>query len=233
MKPSRDVLMRKLAYQFLDPTLLDQALTHRSADGRNNERLEYLGDAVLGMLAAEELFKRHPRATEGELSRIRAALVKGKTLAAIAVELGLSEFLYLGPGEMKSGGARRDSILAGALEAIMGAVYLDGGLDACRELVLRLISARLEEFTPQTMRKDPKTRLQEYLQARRTPLPTYTTVNVSGAEHSQMFKVSCQVEGVDATFDGVGASRRDAEQQAAELALQHLESSGHGKTKHG
>lgn len=223
MRSTLDLLTRKLAYSFRDPALLEQALTHRSADGRNNERLEYLGDAVLGMLAADELYQRHSRASEGELSRMRAAMVKGKNLAALAAELGLGQFLRLGPGELKSGGVRRESILAGALEAIIGAVYLDGGLQPARELVLRLISLQLTQVTPQTTRKDPKTRLQEYLQARRWALPVYQTITVAGADHSQNFKVSCLVEGVDEAFEGVGASRRDAQQQAAEQALQYLE----------
>lgn len=231
MRSSLDFLMRKLAYSFRDPALLEQALTHRSADGRNNERLEYLGDAVLGMLAADELYKRHARASEGELSRMRAAMVKGKNLAALATELGLGEFLRLGPGELKSGGVRRESILAGALEAIIGAVYLDGGLEPARDLVLQLISLQLTQVTPQTTRKDPKTRLQEYLQARRWSLPAYQTLFVAGADHSQNFKVSCLVEEIDKAFEGVGASRRDAEQQAAEQALQHLEQV-EGKTDH-
>lgn len=225
MSPNRDALLRKLGYRFKEPALLQQAITHRSVGGQHNERLEYLGDAVLGFLIAQELYQRHPRATEGELSRMRAGLVRGQTIASLATSaLDLGPFLLLGPGELKSGGVRRESILAGAFEAILGAVFLDGGVEACRELVMRLWASALAGCTPETVAKDPKTQLQEYLQARKLPLPAYQTVVVGGAEHAQTFTVSCQVDGMTEAVLGTGSSRRNAEQMAAQLALEKLSS---------
>lgn len=223
MNSQLDVLMRSLGYRFVDSSLLTTALTHRSAGGRHNERMEYLGDAVLGFLIAHELYRRHPKATEGELSRMRAGLVKGKTLGQLAVKLDLGSYLKLGPGELKSGGTRRESILAGALESVLAAVYLDGGLDACRNLVNNLWQDLLDGCAPERVLKDPKTRLQEFLQARKLPLPVYSMVSVEGSEHAQSFKVACAVSGLVEPVIGDGNSRRGAEQHAAEQALARLE----------
>jgi ribonuclease-3 len=219
-------LVARLAYRFNDPALLEQALTHRSVSSKNNERLEYLGDAVLGLCIADELFQRYPAAAEGELSRLRASLVRGKTLSVIAADLKLGDYIRLGQGELKSGGGRRLSILAGGMEALIGAIYLDGGLDPARRLILSLWQAHLSEITPDTLLKDPKTRLQEYLQARRQPLPAYTVTGIEGSEHNQTFHVSCQVTILEQPTTGSGSSRRKAEQRAAELALQQLEQDG-------
>lgn len=215
-------LEKKLGYQFNNSQLLKSALSHRSVGSDNNERLEYLGDAILGYVIASILFEQHPQATEGELSRLRASLVKGETLASLAKSLRLGDYLLLGPGELKSGGGRRESILAGALEAVIGAVYLDCGIEEARDLILRLFRERLTKASPKTIIKDPKTRLQEHLQGLRKNLPVYETLSVSGAEHNQMFKVSCVVEGLEQPTLGAAASRRAAEQEAAKKALDIL-----------
>jgi len=219
-----------LGHRFGDRALLERALTHRSAAGpaASNERLEFLGDAVLGLLAAELLYRRFPQAAEGELSRRRAWLVRERTLAEIARELELGGLLRLGPGELRSGGFRRDSILADALEALLGAVYLDGGLEAARAAVERLLGGHLARQPEPSALKDPKTRLQEWLQARRRPLPTYRVVGVAGAEHARRYTVACEVEGLDEPTVGEGSSRRRAEQAAAERALAELEHGGKG-----
>ncbi len=214
-------LCRKLDYRFTHPELLESALTHRSAGSNNNERLEFLGDAVLNFLIADELYRRFPTASEGELSRARANLVRGSTLAALASLFELGNYLRLGPGELKSGGFRRESILAGALEAVIGAVYLDGGFDVCRALVLSIYRERLASISPETQPKDPKTRLQEYLQSQRMPLPTYNILAIEGNAHRQIFKVECIVENI-VPCQGEGANRRIAEQNAARKALQLL-----------
>ncbi len=209
-------LTKKIGYQFKDENLLIAALSHRSATGRSNERLEFLGDSVLNFIIASKLFDNCPKAQEGELSRLRANLVKGETLAALAQEFELGHYLRLGLGELKSGGAWRQSILADALEAIIGAIYLDGGFAVCQSLVLNWYESRLLEITQQKVQaKDAKTMLQEYLQARRLPLPTYTVVGLQGAMHEQIFTVSCQVTNVPLIASGTGTSRRRAEQQAA------------------
>lgn len=218
---SLDSLSRKLGYQFSRPDLLECALTHRSVGSNNNERLEFLGDAILNFLIADELYQRFPGASEGELSRARANLVRGSTLAILASAFELGNFLRLGPGELKSGGFRRESILAGTLESVIGAVYLDGGFDACRTLVLAIYKERLAVISPETHPKDPKTRLQEYLQAQKRPLPFYNVLAVEGEAHKQMFKVECIVEGIS-PCQGRGVSRRLAEQNAAQQALQFL-----------
>lgn len=217
-----DKLLRRLGYHFQDINLYRQALTHRSVSNTNNERLEFLGDAILGFLIAEELYRRFPTATEGEMSRLRASLVKGQTLAIMAAELELGECVLLGSGELKSGGFRRDSILACTLEALIGAVYLDGGETACRALVKSLFASRLDQASPDTLEKDPKTRLQEYLQGRKLPLPVYDLVKVEGEPHSQSFVVECRVAELSESTLGEGRSRRFAEQEAASLALQKL-----------
>jgi ribonuclease-3 len=206
-------------HRFRDPGLVRDALTHRSAGSRNNERLEFLGDAALNLIMAELLFQRAPEATEGELSRLRASLVRGSTLAQIGRSLGLGDHLVLGSGELKSGGHRRDSILADALEALLGAVFLDGGFEACRRCILRLYEDRLANLPSPEALKDPKTRLQEWLQSRGRPLPQYTLVDARGEDHARQFTVHCRVQGLAQPAVGSGTSRRKAEQAAAEMAL--------------
>lgn len=218
---SLEAVCRKLGYQFSNIELLECALTHRSAGSHNNERLEFLGDAVLNFLIADELYRRFPGASEGDLSRARANLVNGSALAVLASAYHIGDYLRLGPGELKSGGFRRESILAGTLEAVIGAVYLDKGFDACRRLVQMLYQERLATISPETHPKDPKTRLQEYLQAQKRSLPSYTVMTIEGNAHLQTFKVECAVEGVTPCH-GEGASRRVAEQNAAQQALQLL-----------
>ncbi|MCH8543474.1 MAG: ribonuclease III [Alcanivorax sp.] len=217
-------LSNRLGHEFTDSTLLQQALTHRSAHRqRNNERLEFLGDAQLGQIVARWLFDHFPDASEGQLTRMRAALVRGQTLAEVGRELDLGSCMVLGSGEMKSGGHRRDSILADALEAVIGAIVLDAGADACRERVLVWFASRLEQISPQSSGKDAKTRLQELLQARQKSVPVYEVVAVRGQAPQQQFEVCCQLTEHDQTFTARGASRRRAEQAAATLALAWLE----------
>jgi len=214
-----DRLQRAIGYQFSDESLLTLALTHRSKGSLNNERLEFLGDAILGFVVADLLYSKFGDAPEGHLSRFRASLVKKETLADLAREFSLGDFLLLGSGELKSGGFRRDSILADAMEAILGAMYLDSGLDSARELIEKCLAPRLAKLTPTKDLKDPKTRLQEFLQAKHLSLPVYEVSNTSGDEHNQIFEVSCQVPGMSNSVVGVGASRRKAEQAAATEAL--------------
>lgn len=209
-------------YRFKDSALLARALRHRSAGRDNNERLEFLGDAVLGFLVADFLCVQFPNAAEGELSRIRAALVQQATLAAIARDLRLGESLILGPGELKSGGAKRDSILADALEALICAIYLDGGLEQCRALVQAWFQPRLAEHQRPDAGKDAKTRLQELMQARKLALPVYEIHDVSGKEHEQTFTVACRVSPLATPVLGTGSSRKLAEQAAAEAMLAAL-----------
>ncbi|MBN4079071.1 ribonuclease III [Beggiatoa alba] len=217
-----DKLQRTLAYQFKDISLLRQALTHRSKAAENNERLEFLGDAILGFIAADLLYSQFQQAPEGHLSRFRASLVKKETLAALAREFSLGDYLRLGSGELKSGGFRRDSILADGMEAIFGAMYLDGGLQPARKLIERCLSSRLENLSAESDMKDPKTRLQEYLQARRLDLPEYTVTETLGDAHEQEFTVQCNVTGLNEIVTGIGSSRRKAEQSAAQQVLNHL-----------
>jgi len=220
---SPDRLEQHLGYKFTDASLLQQALTHRSAGSRNNERLEFLGDAVLGSVIAGELYHRFPAASEGRLSRLRASLVRRESLADIARTLEIGQYLQLGSGERKSGGHRRDSIMSDAVEALFGAIYLDSDFVTCRQCILALFDARLEGLTETAVLKDPKTRLQEYLQARRRPLPDYAVINISGEAHAQMFRVQCRVDGGEPAI-GEGNSRRQAEQDAAAQILEQLES---------
>lgn len=215
-------LLANIDYQFKDPALLESALTHRSAGRRNNERLEFLGDAVLGMVIAEALYNKFPTASEGDLSRLRANLVRGETLSKMATALQLGDYLTLGPGELKSGGFRRHSILADAYEAILGAIYLDGGFKVCQRYILTQFAQRLDKVSPESISKDPKTRLQEYLQSRRIPLPDYRVTSIDGEAHAQMFTVECHVEGFS-TVSASEASRRKAEQLAAAKILESLE----------
>lgn len=211
----------ELSYRFRDPALAELALTHRSVGKPNNERLEFLGDALLGTFVAEMLYEVHPKASEGELSRLRAQLVNGQALAVIARELALGERLKLGSGELKSGGFRRDSILADAFEALIAAVYLDGGFEACRDTVRGLFAERIAALPRSS--KDAKTRLQEWLQARGLPLPHYELVGSHGEDHARSFDVSCAiVEPEPIRAEGYGSSRRNAEQEAAETVLARL-----------
>lgn len=217
------VLTRRIGYTFHDITHLQTALTHRSAQSDNNERMEFLGDAILSYIISEDLYTRFPTATEGELSRLRASLVKGETLAKIANEISLGDFLIMGSGELKSGGYRRNSTLADAFEALIGAVYLDGGLAAANRFVKRFFAARLDRCDPSKAKKDPKTRLQEWLQAQGRPLPDYTVIATEGEAHEQTFKIECRIDGLSAPVYGEGSSRRKAEQMAADAALELLD----------
>ncbi len=213
-------LEKKLGYLFIDGDLLKRAITHRSAGSRHNERLEFLGDSILSLVIAEALYHQFPDVSEGDMSRMRATLVREKTLAELAREFDLGEYLILGPGELKSGGFRRESILADTVEAIIGAIYLDAGMEALKPLLLRWYAERLECIRPGADQKDPKTRLQEFLQGRRKPLPSYVVIKVKGEAHNQEFTVQCEIEGESAPVIGVGSSRRKAEQAAAEKALE-------------
>ncbi|MVW76468.1 ribonuclease III [Pseudomonas xionganensis] len=219
MSESLARLERKLGYRFKDQDLMVLALTHRSFAGRNNERLEFLGDSILNFVAAEALFERFAQAREGQLSRLRARLVKGETLAVLARGFDLGEYLRLGSGELKSGGFRRESILADALEALIGAIYLDAGMDVARERVLAWLEGELESLTLVDTNKDPKTRLQEFLQSRSCELPRYEVVDIQGEPHCRTFVVECQVALLNDKTLGQGASRRIAEQVAAAAAL--------------
>ena len=211
-------------YAFVDPGLLAQALTHRSAGSPHNERLEFLGDALLNLIVAQQLYARWPKADEGAMTRARAELVRESTLAALARELQVGGALTLGPGEMKSGGHRRDSILADALEAIIAALYLDGGFDTCRDVVLTWFEPMLAALPPlHQVGKDAKTRLQEWLQARQQPLPVYDLLRESGDDHDKTFQVSCVLSEPARMSQGSGSSRRVAEQAAAGAMLDVLE----------
>lgn len=215
-------LDKALHYRFRDATLFVQALTHRSASGINNERLEFLGDAVLDFVISDRLFRTCPEASEGDLSKLRSSLVKDTSLAELASKLGLGEFLILGSGERKTGGHRRESILADALEAIFGAVYLDSGFDASKKIIEHVFAKRLEELPDAEDLRDPKTRLQEWLQARKLSLPDYELVSVSGKAHKQKFSVTCTVIELSQTTRGESTTRRKAEQQSAEGMLKIL-----------
>ena len=221
--PRRSVLEKRIGHRFADAALLERALTHRSYGSPHNERLEFLGDGVLDCAVAEELYLRFPGFAEGELSRLRASLVREAALAEIARGIGLAEFLRLGEGEIASGGARRPSILADTLEAIFGAAFLDGGYDAARAVVRHALGGALERLDAGSTVKDPKTRLQETLQGRRRRLPRYRVTATRGAAHTQTFEVECIVEELGIAATGSGASRRAAEQQAAENMLKLLQ----------
>ncbi len=214
----------RISHHFKDKALLKLALSHRSNGKINNERLEFLGDSILGFIIAEFLYQRFPEASEGELSRLRAEFVKKNTLADIARELSLGELLILGSGESKSGGANRDSILADALEAVVSAIYLDAGLNACRKEVITWFSSRLQQLDSKEdiPQKDAKTRLQEYLQSKQMGLPEYVVSKLGGKDHEQQFTVSCKIDLYKKEFHGHGSSRREAEQQAASVILEKL-----------
>jgi ribonuclease-3 len=215
-------LCHRLEYSFQNESLLIQALTHRSADSVNNERLEFLGDGILNFVIAARLFEQYPVMQEGDLSRLRASLVNKDSLADIARNLRLGECIKLGSGELKSGGRRRDSILADAVESIFGAVFLDSGFDNCRHLILHLYADKLQNIPDISTLKDAKTRLQELLQSRRYPLPVYNVTKVSGKAHNQEFTVECVIEKLDCSAVARGGSRRKAEQLAAELAIEEV-----------
>lgn len=215
-------LRNTLGYQFKDPQLLLQALTHRSVPGSNNERLEFLGDAILDLVVSEVVFRTHANAAEGDLSRLRASLVKDTSLAELAMSLGIGEHLILGGGERKTGGHRRESILADALEALFGAAYMDAGFDAARSMIERAFGDRLHEFPDIDDLRDPKTRLQEWVQARGLGLPDYALVQVTGKAHRQQFEVRCTIAGSADATTGNGTTRRNAEQESAEKMLRVL-----------
>lgn len=220
---STDADARIAGHAFRDSALLAQALTHRSAGAPHNERLEFLGDALVGLIVAEALYLRWPKADEGAMTRARAELVRESSLARIARTLELGARITLGPGEMKSGGHRRDSILSDALEAVVGAIYLDAGFDACRAAVLPWFEPGIAALPAGGFGKDPKTRLQEWLQARQRPLPAYELLSESGEEHARIFHVRCLLSEPAVGAEGSGSSRRAAEQEAATEVLLQLE----------
>ena len=215
--------IRFAGHAFADQDLLAQAMTHRSAGVPHNERLEFLGDAVVGLIVAEALYRRWPKADEGALTRARAELVRESSLAGVARTLELGSKLILGPGEMKSGGHRRDSILSDALEALVGAIYLDAGFEACRAVVLPWFEAAINDTPAGKVGKDAKTRLQEWLQARQRALPAYDLISESGDDHAKVFRVACTLVEPAMTAEGEGGSRRAAEQAAADAILVQLE----------
>lgn len=219
-------LEQRLGYTFADRNLFELALTHRSAAGDNNERLEFLGDSIVNHVVAEVLYRRFPDTREGDMSRMRAALVKGDTLAKLAREMEFGECLKLGSGERKSGGHRRGSILSDAFEAVTGAIFLDSDMDTVRSCLLRWYQSRLDELAAGETTKDSKTRLQELLQGRGHPLPVYELANVEGDDHQQHFEVSCLLSRPALTALGAGSSRRKAEQAAAATALEQLAKQG-------
>jgi ribonuclease-3 len=221
-QPDLEKLQRRLGYQFEDPDRLLLALTHRSPGNQNNERLEFLGDSIVNMVIAEYLYRHFEKAREGQLSRLRARMVKGVTLAEIGREFELGNYLRLGSGELKSGGFRRESILADAVESVIGAIYLDSDFHTCREQILRWFEVRLKKLDLQDTQKDPKTRLQEYLQSRQFPLPLYEVISVDGEAHAQTFNVCCALPSLDRKTSGIGSSRRIAEQEAARNALKQM-----------
>jgi ribonuclease-3 len=215
-------LEKRLGHRFGDAALLEQALTHRSFGPQNNERLEFLGDGVLGCAMAQELYSRFPRLSEGKLTRLRASLVREEALAEVAGELGLAAFMHLGEGELASSPVPRPSILADALEALVGAVFLDGGYEAARQMVLRTFGPLIDRLDPERPAKDAKTQLQELLQAKHRPLPEYKVVAVKGEAHRQSFEVECLVANPVLSATGTGTSRQRAEQEAASAMLGKL-----------
>jgi ribonuclease-3 len=221
MKKTQNQLSNNISYDFKDKFLLELALTHRSLGSSNNERLEFLGDSILNFIISHEIYNLLPQSKEGELSRYRADLVKGKTLAKIANELNIGEFLVLGKGEMTNGGRFRSSILANAVEAVIGAIFLDGGIDPCRICILKWFDKRLKNLK-MSGQKDPKTELQELMQSRSQALPVYKIMNISGEAHKQKFKIECHASGLKKSTEGLGATKRDAEKKAAEKAIMEL-----------
>jgi ribonuclease-3 len=221
--PRPEALEKRLGHRFSDARLLEQALTHRSRSADNNERLEFLGDGVLGCAVADELYARFPQLSEGKLTRLRASLVREETLAEVGKALGIGAAVRLGEGEATAGPEPRPSIIADALEAVLGAVFLDGGYPAARSAVLAAFGPHLERLDPERPAKDAKTRLQELLQAKHRPLPQYRVIGVQGEAHRQSFEVECRVEGLEVKATGTGTSRQRAEQQAAKSMLEQLE----------
>ena len=217
-----ELLSKKLGLTFNDPDWFVLALTHRSMGAKNNERLEFLGDSILGFVIAEALFEKFPQASEGVLSRLRASLVNQESLADLARHHHIGDYLILGSGELKSGGYRRASILSDALEAIMGAIIQDQGIESCKAWILQLFTERLAGLRLDNWQKDPKTRLQEYMQARQFDIPSYTLISEEGLPHEKTFKVECSISLFDKKFIGTGVSRKKAEQHAAELMLQKI-----------
>lgn len=216
-------LQSQFGYTFKNSNLLEQALTHRSASKDHYERLEFLGDSILGMVISTELYRKFPDADEGDLTRLRSQIVKGETLARLSKNMGIGEYIVFGPGELKSGSRRRASILADILESIIGAIYIDAGIETVERIIKRIFAEPLAASHPDTIQKDPKTRLQEYLQSRGLRLPDYEVTEVSGPAHKQHFKVSCKVESMQIVEQGEGGSRRNAEQDAASKIFQKIE----------
>lgn len=216
------LIQKAIGYQFNDPQLLIQALTHRSAHHQHNERLEYLGDAILGSVIATQLYQQFPKADEGQLSRLRSFLVKEKALSELATQLNFSQFLILGSGELKSGGFRRDSILSDTFEAIIGAVLLDSDYLTAQSYILNLYRKKLSEISLEKAQKDPKTRLQEWLQGRGYNTPEYIVVDSKGKDHAKLYWVNCELDFKNIKVTGQGSSRRRAEQAAAEKAIQQI-----------
>ena len=220
-----DDLQSRLGYRFKDLRHLESALTHRSMGPLHNERLEFLGDSIVNFVVAEALFRRYPEAQEGKLTRMRASLVRGQSLSQLARRLQLGETIRLGSGERKSGGRRRDSILADAMEAVIGAIFLDSGMAACQSCITTWLESELASVNPNQVDKDPKTALQEWLQREKKELPVYRVLEVLGPAHQQTFRVQVQVDSLDQYTVGTGASRREAEQAAAADALSQLRAS--------
>ena len=218
-------LSRIIHYTFQDASLMMMALTHRSFNAQHNERLEFLGDSILSFIVAQELYQRFPKIDEGDLSRLRAQLVKESSLSSIATSMGLGDFIQLGEGELKSAGWRRPSILADTLEAMIGAIYLDAGIEAAHQFVLRFFEKQLNEIDPKLIQKDAKTLLQELLQSQKSDLPIYTVVSIEGEAHSQSFTIECTIKKSNIKTQGIGQSRRIAEQEAASKAYQLMLSS--------
>lgn len=216
------ILQAAMGYTFNDIDLLTRALTHCSVGPQNNERFEFLGDSLINLVMAEALYYKFPRASEGELTRLRAMCVKGDTLATIAEQFKLGDYMKLGIGELKTGGAKRPSILADALEATIAAIYMDANFEVMKQCVLRWYESRLDSMTLSMMQKDPKTQLQEWLQGRKLPLPIYTVVEIEGDSHQQAFRVQCDITSPVFSAEGRGESRRKAEQEAAEKILEYL-----------
>lgn len=223
VKPNLKTLQKNLNYQFNDIQILKKALTHRSASAKHNERLEYLGDAILGSIIAHQLFSQFSNADEGQLSRLRSVLVKEKALFEIAQSINLGDFLFLGGGELKSGGYRRASILSDTVEAIIGAIFLDSDYTKCKTFVLQLYAEKLNSLSLDMAQKDPKTRLQEWLQARNVDIPDYQVIRSSGLDHNKIYWVKCSVNHQNLSSEGEGASRRKAEQDAAAKILEMIE----------
>ncbi|QJC36464.1 ribonuclease III [Enterobacteriaceae endosymbiont of Donacia simplex] len=215
-------LQKRLGYMFNHQDLLYQALTHRSASSKHNERLEFLGDSILSYIIAKALYNKFPDVNEGNMSRMRATLVRGNTLASIAREFKLGEYLFLGPGEFKNGGYNRESILADTMEALIGSICLDSNIKVVEKIILLWYQIRLKKILPGNNQKDPKTRLQEYLQRSHLPLPYYFIIQINGEVHNQKFTIQCKISGISTIIIGIGSSRRKAEQSAAEKALKKL-----------